>query len=254
IKEKEAAAAPPSDDAPVATAPAEPPAPVASPVRAQEQQFKQALQVQAAPAAPAVPASAAPPTLPADVSQFYLPLANPVMPTGATLFYQPRLLGVAEVLFFDKKRGLSPKQTHRLLAEVPANGQINWATAERLAAQPGNAPITPAQWAEVPEAVNGSRKVKALQKAFSDFLYNSARLVLRENADLQLMSEVGEDAQTFQQRCRAAAAQRAAAEVAQERAKFEPKFAKLGAKVPEGVGEQQGSSLLNAINPFSWLG
>jgi hypothetical protein len=227
---------------------------VANPARAEDQQFRQALQAQANPAAPAQPASAAPPTLPADVPQFYLPLSNPIQPTGATLLYQPRLLGGAEVLFFDKKRGLSPKQTHRLLAELLPGGQVNWSTAERLAAAPGTAPQAAAQWAEVPEAVNTGRKLKALTKVFSDFLYSSARLLLRENPDLQLLSEPGEDAQTFQQRCRAAALKRAEAEIAQERGKFEPKFAKLGAKVPEGVAEQQGATLLNAINPIAWLG
>ena len=63
------------------------------------------------------------------------------MPTGATLLYQPRVLGAAEVLFFDKKRRLSPKQTHRLLAEVADNGTVNWFTAERLTVNPTTSPL-----------------------------------------------------------------------------------------------------------------
>src|SRR5438270_6511862 len=107
IKEAEAASAPPAAapaDAPPAAAvpvPEAPAAPAVNPARAEDQQFRQALQAQANPAAPGQSTTAAAPTLPADVGQFYLPLGNPIQPSGATLLYQPRLLGVAEVLFFD---------------------------------------------------------------------------------------------------------------------------------------------------------
>jgi hypothetical protein len=186
--------------------------------------------------------------------QFFLPLSSPARPATAApeVLYLPRLLGVAEVVFYNKKRGLAPKQTHRLLAEIPESGQVNWFTAERLTVQHTNSPLAPARWASVPDAVNGSRKLKSQENGFSDFLYNSARLLLRENVKLELLSEPGEDAQTFQQRCRAAAARKAEAEIAQEKKKYESKFAALGAKVPEGPVEQS-SSLLNVINPLAWV-
>ncbi len=227
--------------------------PVATPAapRTEDRQFKQTLQGQAAPVAPETTSTAAP-SLPVDVQQFFLPLSSPAWPTGAALVYQLRLLGVAEVLFVDKKRGLSPKQTHRLLVEIPENGQVNWFTSERMTVNPAPGPLSPAQWTPVSDAVNTARKLKALAKVFSDYLYNSARLLLRENAKLELLSQPGEDAQAFQQRCRAAAAAKADVEMAQEKNRYAPKFAALGAKVPEGPVEQQ-SSLLNVVNPLAWV-
>ena len=80
---------------------------------------------------------------------------------------------------------------------------------------------------------------------------------IAQNDKLELLSEPGEDMQAFQQRCRVAAHRKAEAEIAQERTKYEPKFAKLGAKIPEGLSDPQTTLLssgeLGQSHQLAWL-
>ena len=78
-------------------------------------------------------------------------------------------------------------------------------TAESFDGQPLDAPEPSAGWAPVPESVNGARKLKALEKAFAEYLYGNARLRLFENRKLGLVSQPQEDLLAFGQRCRDAA-------------------------------------------------
>jgi hypothetical protein len=221
---------------------------VATP-RVQDQNFKQALQRSAA----AVPSGSATPPLADDVPQFYLPLLQPGPASyKAVVLYQPRLVGVAEVQFLDKRRKLSHRQSHKLLAEPPAHGQPNWQIAERLQVE-FTAVRAGARWGTIPDSINSARKLKALEKTFSQFLYDVARLTLFENRDLSLIGPPGEDLLTFRDRCRAAACQLADKAIANERLKFQPKFEAEGGKMPQAPAEKSGS-MLDAINPFRWLG
>jgi ribosomal protein L40E len=208
----------------------------------------------AAPVVPVVAVSvAAPPSLPGDVSQYYLPLAGPRPANAVTLVYHARLLGIADVAFLDKKRGLSHQQTYRLLAAVPVAGQpVSWHTAKRLSGPPDLAPAPGAAWGEVPESLNTAKKLKSLEKTLADFLYSSARLVLLENAKLGLIGQPGEDVVAFRERCRAAAVQQAEQAREVERAKYAPKFAALGARMPDAAVE--GGFTLGVLNSLSWFG
>ena len=73
-----------------------------------------------------------PPVLPSGLSQFYLPAVVPARAAvPSELVYQPRLLGFAEIVFADKRRGFEQRRPYRLLAEPPAPGQVvSWDTAE----------------------------------------------------------------------------------------------------------------------------
>jgi ribosomal protein L40E len=202
------------------------------------------------------PAPGAPPALPAEVVRVYLPLASPARPAGADLVYQPRVLGVAEVAFLDKKRGQSHRQTYRLLAPPPTAGQpAAWHAAEKLATLTAGGAETPARWDEVPESLNTARKLKALEKSLAVFLYDHARLTLRKNEELDLISEPREDEMAFRARCRAAARQEADRAVAAERLKYLPKFETLGARLPGSPAEtaNHDTSLLEAFNPLRWV-
>src|ERR1051325_10866255 len=106
---------------------------------------------------------------------------------------------------------------------------VRWATAERAGDLPSSSSAEPAaHWAEVPESLDKARKLKALEKAFADYLYSSARLVLLENAKLGLVSEPSEDVLAFRERCRRAAQQEAEKSIATEKLKYEAKFVALG--------------------------
>jgi hypothetical protein len=206
---------------------------------AAEQEFKQALLRSAAPssaggaAPPSGPVTHVAPVL-AGVTQFYVPLSNPVRPAGPVeLVYQPRVLGFAEIVFADKKRDLEYRRPYRYLAAPPAAGQpADWHAAEPFAGALAESPEPGARWADVPDSLNTAKKLTALKRGFGDFLYGNAKFALYVNGTLDLVSKPGEDAPAFQERCRAAARQEAARALEAEKGKYEPRFKDLHAEPP----------------------
>jgi hypothetical protein len=114
-----------------------------------------------------------------------------------------------------------------LLAPAPRAGQsVAWGSAESV---PESWTTTPesisALWADVPEALNDARKLRALERALVDFLYRNARLLVRQHRWLDLISEPQEDTEAFLQRCRAAARRAVDAELAAAKEKYKDRFA-----------------------------
>jgi hypothetical protein len=203
----------------------------------------------AVPVAPAAPKDR--PELPDDVRQLFLPIKHPPAP-GEEVVYQPRVLALAGVAFVDRRKGLEHRTAYRLLAEPPAPGRsLNWMTAESVEAQPLDAPEPAGGWGTVPESVNGAKKLKALEKAFAEYLYGSARLRLFENRKLGLVSEPREDLLAFGQRCRDAALREAAKAYEAERLKYLPKFNALNLPMPALSAGQRGGT--DAGGLLSWV-
>jgi hypothetical protein len=211
--------------------------------RADDQVYKQQLVAAAKPGTAIAPVATShvPPGLPPGLVPVYVPAKPPVavavvpgvLPPKRSLVYQARLLGVAEVLFADKKRGLEIPKSYRLLAEAPrADGVVNWATAQRLTVDIANDPAPNASWSEVPESLNSPKKLKALQKSLADFLYDGAKLSILENKELELRGSPGEDLQAFGARCRDLARQKAEAELAAARADYLAERQKLADLAP----------------------
>jgi hypothetical protein len=215
--------------------------------RLQDKAFREALTRAAAPLTPpplppgergrgegAAPADASlrrqPPVLPPDVRQFYLPL-SPMRPAGAEVVYYPYVLGVAEVLFvMDKRTGKEHRRTLRRLAEAaPAGHPVAWDKGRPIRDDLAAAPEANAAWGEVPEALDTGKKLKALERAFIEFLYAAQKLALFENRTLGLVGEPGEGEQDFRKRCEAAAEQEKQKALEMERVKFAPKFEALEA-------------------------
>src|SRR6202023_2253722 len=122
-----------------------------------------------------------------------------------------------------------------------------------------SAPEANARWVDVPGGWNTAKKLKALERAFADFLYGNARLSVLTNRSLELTSTPGEDVLTFKARCRAAAHQEAEKAVAALKPRYAPKFKALNLPLPvepavqDSVArevENSGGSLLDVF--FSW--
>jgi Helicase HerA, central domain len=201
-----------------------------------------------------------PPVLPANVAQFYLPVQQAVPAQGSVeLIYEPRLLGFAEVIFSDRRRGLEHRRTYRLLAEpVPAGQSVHWATATKVSETIATVPHPDARWPDAPESLNSARKLTALKRTLIEFLYGNAKLLLLTNRPLNLVSEPTEDVLAFQARCRAAAGQELDKALTAEKLKVRPRFEALNALPPDeaaGTNEKadnSGTSILGRLlNPFS---
>jgi hypothetical protein len=215
--------------------------PLASDVlRAQDRQLRANLARASAPVATlvssapssAVDSSHLPPVLAPDVTQFYLP---PARPATGPLRYQPRLLGFAEVVFIiDRQLGKEHKLQVRLVAPPPDPGHpVRWEQAQSAGERLEDGPRPGSSWEKVPTSADTGRKLKALQKAFADWLYSTCKLTLWQNRKLKLVSEPGEARDAFQERCRKAAQAEAQRATDLERARFGPKFEALGMKLPQ---------------------
>jgi hypothetical protein len=209
------------------------------PPRSTEQEFKEGLLRNAVVAgrpttAPPEASGQVAPVLPAGVSQFYLPSTGPKGTKGTDCRYQASLLACAELVFADKRKGSEYRRTYRLLTPPPNGDQpMAWQTARPVSQPLAEEPNPFARWGDVPEALNAARKLKALERDFVNFLFANAKQTLFQNRKLELISEPGEDAQTFLKRCQVAARQEADKALAVERGKFEGKFAALNARLPE---------------------
>jgi hypothetical protein len=193
------------------------------------------------------------PVLPADVTQFYLAVSGP---NRGEIEYQPRVLGVAEVTFvIDKRRGLQHTQTFQLLARPPETGHpVDWDRAEVAPNMVASGPAPQARWAGVPSVLDTGRKLKSLEKAFTDWLYGARKLPLFENRTLGLVSNPGEKLEAFRDRCRAAAGQQAQHALEMEKVKFGPKFEALGMTLPEEPVQKTAgfwSGLVASVKPVS---
>jgi hypothetical protein len=213
--------------------------------RRQEKAFREGLMGAAAPASTPSSVNHLPPVLPADVTQFYLSAQGPAR---GPLEYQPRVLGAAEVAFVvDKRKGVEHTQTFRLLAQPAAAGHpTDWDSAEPAPAELALGPMPGARWAGVPDTLDTARKLKAMEKAFTDWLYSTQKLALFENRTLGLVSAAGEGRSAFQGRCRLAAVEQAEKALAMEKVKFTPKFEALGMRLPE-------EPVKKSVGFWSWL-
>jgi hypothetical protein len=180
----------------------------------------------ATPAAHAAPAgpSTSPPVLPSDVTQFYVPVAG--AQPGRTLQYQPWLLGFAEVVYaYDKRSGAEHREVVKLLAQAPTTGHpVNWDAAYPLPVDPAPGPEKTARWAAVPETIDTGRKIKALEKAYAEYLAGARKLSLWENRELELISRPGEALEAFKARCRQEANLQRDQAIQLEEVKFAPKI------------------------------
>ncbi len=186
----------------------------------------------------AKPTCSGPPVLPHDVQQFFLPVvaAKP----GFQLEYQPWLLGFAEVTFqIDKRAGDEYTETIRLLARAPAVGMpVDWSQAMVISVQPVEKPQPGALWAAIPESIDTARKLRALEKAFHEYLYGTRKLQLWKNEELELVSRPGEGLTTFRQRCKEAAERRRDEQISLERIKFAPKIEAASQSTARGSSDR----------------
>jgi hypothetical protein len=74
--------------------------------------------------------------------------------------YQPRVLGIGEVVFADKRRNLEYRRTYRYLALPPGgDGAITWNTAEAPGITLADTAEPAVQWGSVPESLKGPKKL-----------------------------------------------------------------------------------------------
>jgi len=213
-------------------------------VRSADQQFREQLRR-------AVPIRKAsfnhvPPIISPGIEQYYLRVTPPdthsrwieeASPSRRLLLYEATLLGMAEVDFVQRSRGIEVTRGYHLLVDELGNGsQISWSKARTILPEFAEQPEKEAEWGTLPEELGHPKKLSALKKSFIEYLYATARLSLFECPKLDVISQAGEDLLEFQARCREVAKQRSAEEIQQAEAEYlsdrEPLAMRLPAAPP----------------------
>ncbi len=161
-----------------------------------------------------------------DIAQFFLPLTmghpspasyDPSRADQTRLVYEPAIMSVARVRFFDRKYNISEQRERILLAPAPDQfGNVDWDSAQALSIPLSSLEKEPAQttagrgpfFAPVPEEANSAAEFKRTARDFADWLYHNSQLTLLSHPGLEVLQRPDETEQEFKGRLRQAARER----------------------------------------------
>jgi hypothetical protein len=168
------------------------------------------------------------PVLPPEVSQYFIPV-RAAEPGGATLVYQPTVLGAAQVRFSDKKIDTSRELT--VLAQV-SDGvvAVDWESAalvELVIEDLEKSPADSAQFGELPSPASKAKSYDKWQKDMAAWLYRSQKVELFKSPSLDETSNPEEAERDFRVRLQQKARERRDGAAERLRQKYAPKIAAL---------------------------
>jgi hypothetical protein len=180
---------------------------------------------------PAAPTrGSARPVLPPAVPQHFVPVRGAAA-AGATLVYQPTVLGAATVHFENAKAGVD--QTDEVVVATPFADTavpVNWEAAEPLDVSVADLeamPEAPAEWAALPAAAAKAKSYEAWSRDLAAWLYGQRRLQLLRDAASGTLSRPGETERDFRVRLREETRATRDERVEALRKKYAPKRAAL---------------------------
>jgi hypothetical protein len=188
-----------------------------------------------------------PPALPPEIPQLYFPVSvspkhalatleqeenRNIEPEKVQLVYEPALYLAAEVAFVDRRKDISEVKTyHHLVYANELDALVNWEDAETVNLSPDDLEEEPDQedaiFGEVPRELSTVRKLKSLQKDYSDYLYHEMRLSLLYHPKLKVYSQPDESERSFKIRVAQAAREKRDAEVDKLRKRYATKLERL---------------------------
>jgi hypothetical protein len=151
-----------------------------------------------------VPAAPTPggsrPTLPSEISQFFVPVRG----GQGGLVYRPALLGAARVHFADSKAGIDEVRDLVLLTPIADRAvPVDWSEAEEPAIAANDlekAPASGAQFSAAPAAAASPKNYAGWSQDLASWLYGSQRLELQRSPSTGALSRPGESERDFRVR------------------------------------------------------
>src|SRR5262249_13072727 len=119
---------------------------------------------------------------------------------GATILYEPRLLGAAHVRYADSQRKVDVTQEITVMTEITDRAvPVDWVAAEELAISASDLQKNPteAEYAPCAPAAGKVKNYAMWAKDFTTWLQNHRRLTLLFSPALQELSRPGEDERDF---------------------------------------------------------
>lgn len=199
---------------------------------------------QAGTAAPAAaPAAAAPraaspaearPVLPAEVPQYFVP-ARGTPPAGASLLYQPMLLGSAQVRFADAKAKVDCSRDVAVLTAVETGAvAVDWQNSTEAEVGVEDLEREPAEGARFGPLAAAASKAKSYagwSRDFTTWLYGSQTLTLLRSPSLGEVSRPEESERDFRVRLQQAGREKRDESVERLRRAYAPKMAAIEERI-----------------------
>ncbi len=160
-------------------------------------------------------------------------------PERLTLQYEPMLLALGKVRFYDAKRQIDEVEQIALLAPPPDDfGRVNWdqsivlqSDPRSILSAPDHPENVPVKYAAVPETLNSAAELKSVKKEVADFLYQNKSITLLEYPELNAYQSTGEPAEAFRMRLMQLAREERDDEVDQIQDKYETKFERIADRI-----------------------
>jgi len=174
------------------------------------------------------------PVLPPDVPQYFVPVRGARQP-GATLTYEPRLLGFSWVHFLDKKLGVDedlPVSMSTAFGGGPV--PIDWDAGEKVDLTDKDVerePVEGAAFATLPSEAARAKSYADWSKKLADTLFRTQELTLLRSPSLERVSKPNESERDFRLRLVQAAREERDAFAEKLRAKYASKIATLGDRI-----------------------
>jgi hypothetical protein len=146
--------------------------------------------------------------LPPGVTQHFVPVRG-TAPAGATLVYQPAVLGAATVRFADARAGVD--QSEQVVVATPiseAAVPVSWEAAAPIDVAVADLEATPAaagDWAPLPSAAAKPKSYEGWSRDLAAWLYGQRRLELLRDPVSGTLSRPGESERDFRVRIRESA-------------------------------------------------
>jgi hypothetical protein len=200
-------------------------------------------------ASPAAAASARP-VLPPQVPQVFVPVRS-VQLEGASLVYQPMLLGVTSVFYVDTKSGADAQRDVTYLATLPEGvGSVDWQRATETDIAESDlekSPAPDASFAPAPSAASQPKNYEDWKKALADSIYRIGKLEIFRSTSLKQSSKPGESEGDFRVRLQQLAREQRDAIKEKLQQKYAPKLAMLDDRIRRAqqavaVQQQQASA------------
>ena len=146
--------------------------------------------------------------------------------------YHPKLLARARVRFYNDKRDIDEVKELAYCVEEPDDfGRADWNDSSQiedwkttLFPNPDHPDTVTVTFKDVPDSMNSKKEMSAIEKEFSNWLYETKKLITYEHEELELYQKSGESDEAFLSRVQQEAREERDDEIDELQEKYEPKF------------------------------
>jgi hypothetical protein len=164
------------------------------------------------------------------LKQFYVPVRGSA-PVDSNLFYQPRLIGAANIHYSNTRAKVDTSQSMVYMTPITDDAiPVVWENAEIIdipATDLEKSPRGNAQFSTLPSSANQAKNYPDWEKDFATWLYGSQRLDLLQSPSLKATSNPGEDERDFRIRLQQIAREQRDEIIDNLRTKYASKLATL---------------------------